>query len=340
MNRPGIFWVTFTPSDIAIAKQFMDSLKGDNTVDVLGLTRTMEAVSDILFPATSTLHKRIRYQIFVPAIILSIYRNKQRVKPENELARLEYQLQKTLIDSREQYNVFGSSRGEALKYWPSTIYWASLNKLQLWGEEYLGRNEAFEIIEERNRPGIPNDEGDTESLPREVQVTDGFDDLYKGIFPHGRMAKRLNFALEPTEARFLQKRFLELFPNSITSYLLKYGTRKDCRGQLFELRCPKNPELNHLLGQGRIYSHIAMGAYYAYRWALCRARRQAGRLSRDEEEANAQHFSTWMANNLRGEKGTGYFVAGLTEPTASKKEIVSGTVFLISCCCFRGGARR
>src|SRR5678816_2694587 len=136
MNRPGIFWITFNPSDIATAKQFMDSLKGDNTVDVLGLTRTMEAVSDILFPATSTLHKRIRYQIFVPAIILSIYRNKQRVKPENELARLEYQLQKTLIDSGEEYNVFGSSRGEALKYWPSTIYWASLNKLQLWGEQY------------------------------------------------------------------------------------------------------------------------------------------------------------------------------------------------------------
>lgn len=299
----------------------MDSLKGDNTVDVLGLTRTMEAVSDILFPATSTLHKRIRYQIFVPAIILSIYRNKQRVKPENELARLEYQLQKTLIDSGEEYNVFGSSRGEALKYWPSTIYWASLNKLQLWGEEYLGRNEAFEVIEERSRPGTPNDEVDTESLPREIQVTDGFDDLYKGIFPKGRMAKRLNFALEPAEARFLQKRFLELFPNSITSYLLKYGTRKDCRGQLFELQCPKNPELNHLLGQGRIYSHIAMGAYYAYRWALCRARRHAGRLSRDEEEANAQHFATWMANNLKNTKGWKY--SDLTKALATLGEAPS-----------------
>jgi len=54
MSRPGIFWLTINPSDIAIAKQFMDSLKGDNTVDVLGLTRTMEGVSDILFPATST----------------------------------------------------------------------------------------------------------------------------------------------------------------------------------------------------------------------------------------------------------------------------------------------
>jgi Family of unknown function (DUF6361) len=99
MNRARIFWLTFNPSDIATAKQFMDSLKGDNTVDVLGLTRTMEGVSDILFPATSTLQKRIRYQIFVPAIIQSMYRSKRRIKPEYELEQLEYLLQRTLIDS-------------------------------------------------------------------------------------------------------------------------------------------------------------------------------------------------------------------------------------------------
>lgn len=321
MNRPGIFWVTFNPSDIATAKQFMDSLKGDNTVDVLGLTRTMEAVSDILFPATSTLHKRIRYQIFVPAIIQCIYRSKQRIKPDYELARLEYQLQRTLIDSGEKINVFGSSRGEALKYWPSTIYWSSLNKLQLWGEEYLGRNEAFEVIEERNRPGTPNDEGDTESPSREIQVTDGFDDLCRNIFPKGQMAKHLNFALEPTEARFFKKRFLDLFPNSMTSYLLKYGNRKECQRQLFELQCPKNPALNHLLGQGRTYSYIAMGAYYAYRWALCRARRQEGRLSCDEENANAQHFDSWLANNLKNTRGWKY--SDLTKALSSLGGVTS-----------------
>jgi hypothetical protein len=302
MNRSSIFWITFNPSDIATAKQYMDSLKGDNTVDVLGLTRAMEAVSDILFPATSTLHKRIRYQVFVPAIILSIYRSKQRVKPEYELSRLEYQLQKTLINSGEKYSVFGSSRGEALKYWPSTIYWASLNKLELWGKDYLGRNEAFDVIEERNQPESPNDEGDTESVSREIQVTEGFDELYKRIFPKGRMAERLEFALDSNEAKFFQARFLSLFPNSITSYLLRYGNRKDCERQLFDLECPNNPELYYLLDQGRTYAQISMGAYYAYRWALCRERRQAGRLSHDGEEINAEHFGTWLANNQKNAK--------------------------------------
>jgi hypothetical protein len=243
MSRPGIFWLTFNPSDIAIAKQFMDSLKGDNTVDVLGLTRTMEGVSDILFPATSTLHQRIRYQIFVPAIIQSMYESKRRIKPEYELGQLEYRLQRTLIDSGEQYDVFGSSRGEALKYWPSTIYWASLNKLQLWGEEALSRGEALELIEERNRPSVPNDDGETESVAREIQPTHGLEDLYRKIFSNGRMAKRLKFALERAEARFLERRFLDLFPNSMTSYILKYGNLKWCRRELFDLQCPKNAKL-------------------------------------------------------------------------------------------------
>ncbi len=44
MNRPGIFWITFNPSDIATAKQFMESLKGDSTVDVLGLIETISTV--------------------------------------------------------------------------------------------------------------------------------------------------------------------------------------------------------------------------------------------------------------------------------------------------------
>jgi hypothetical protein len=315
MNRPGIFWVTFNPSDIATAKQFMDSLKGDNTVDVLGLTRTMEGVSDILFPATSTLHKRIRYQIFVPAIIQSMYKSKRRIKPENELEQLEYLLQRTLIDSGEQYNVFGSSRGEALKYWPSTIYWASLNKLQLWGEENLGRSQALELIEERNRPNAPNDDGDMESVAREIQPTSGLDDLYKNIFSNGRMDKRLTFALERAEARFFEKRFLDLFPNSITSYILKYGKRNWCRRPLFDLQCRKNPKLDYLLSQACAYSHIAMGAYYAYRWALCRARRLEDRLSRDKEEANARHFERWLGNNFRNVKGWQY--ADLTKAVAA-----------------------
>lgn len=314
MKPSGVFWVTFSPADIATAKQFMDSLKGDSTVDALGLTRTMEGVSDILFPATSTLHKRIRYQIFVPAIILSMYRSKKRIKPEHELGRLEYQLQRTLIESGEKQSVFGSSRGEALKYWPSMIYWSSLNTLQLWGAEYLGLSEALELIEGRNRPEPPNDEGETEFTDREILATEGLDVLCQRIIPNGRMANRLTFTLEPTEARFFEGRFLELFPKSLTTYILKYRSVKSCSQTLFELRCPRNPELNNLLEHARAYSLLAMGAYYAYRWALCRVRRLEGCLSRDAEEANAVHFETWLRNNLGTVKGWRY--SYLTETLA------------------------
>jgi hypothetical protein len=283
---------------MAAARHFMDSLKGDTTVDVLGLTRAKEGVSDALFPATSTLHKKIRYQIFVPAIILALYEGKERINPENELLRLEYQLQKTLIDSGETFNVFGWTRGEALKYWPSTIYWASLNKLKYWGEEPLGRSEALELIARRRRNEPKTDEGDIESVLGEIKPADELIDLCKNVFPKGRMAKRLTFALERAEARFFEKRFCNLFPDSVTSYILKYGSRKWCERPYIDLQCSKNPKLDVLLREGRSYSCIAMGAYYAYRWALCRSRRKNGLLSRNAENANAQHFERWVANNL------------------------------------------
>src|SRR6266536_82451 len=99
MSKTGLFWVNFDPSDLEKAKQFMDNMKGDKTIDVLGLSRSMEAVSNILFPATSTLHKRIRYQIFVPSIFLAMYARKGKFDPEKMLKELEYQLQRTLIES-------------------------------------------------------------------------------------------------------------------------------------------------------------------------------------------------------------------------------------------------
>ena len=158
-------------------------------------------------------------------------------------------------------------------------------------------------------------------MAREIQPTYDLDSLCKNIFPNGRVAKRLTFALERAEASFFEKRFLNLFPDSITSYILKYGNRNWCRGELFDLQCPKNPKLNDLLKQARTYSHIAMGTYYAYRWALCRARRRAGRLSRDNEEANARHFERWLGNNLRYVKGWQF--TNLTKALATLRGSVS-----------------
>lgn len=292
MSRTGIFWVTFRSSDIGQAKQFMESLKGDNTIDVLGLSRSMEVVSDILFPATSTLHKKIRYQIFIPAIILTIYNSKKRINPEEKLRELEFQLQKTLLDSGEEYNVFGSSRGEALKYWPSMIYWASLNMLKLWGDEYLGRNELLELIEGHHNLKTFNDEKELEEETWELTPTEGLSDLCKRLFTNGKMSKKLTFRLEREEAKFLKNRFLHLFPNSLTTYILKNGNVHQCRDGLFDLRCPRHPGLNNLLKQAEIFSRVAMGATYAYRWALCCAKGL-----KDGEDRNLEHFQKWIKRN-------------------------------------------
>ncbi len=272
----------------------MDNLKGDRTVDVLGLSRSMEAVSNILFPATSTLHKKIRYQIFVPSIFLAMYSRRGKFDAEKMLRELEYQLQRTLIDSGEKYSVFGSNRGEALKYWPSMIYWSSLNALKFFGETGLGRYEALEIIEERIKAIADKNQEHSEIDPRVIVFPPEFEKIFERIFPNGKIATHLGFNLTRDEAKFLKDRFLRYHPNSMTSYILNSSSQLSPNQELFKLKCPKNKKLSYLLDQSQNFSCAAMGANFAYRWALCQAKK-----IKSAEKINWEHLRHWLDNNRK-----------------------------------------
>jgi hypothetical protein len=276
------------------AKQFMDGLKGDVTIDVLGLSRAMEGISDILFPATSTLHKKIRYQIFIPSIMLHLYHHKPLKSDADGLRKLEYQLQRTLIASGEEYSVFGSTKGDALKYWPSQIYWSSLNKLQLWGQSPIGLHEMLEMIEERHSASIVSDDGEVESELPTIEFAEELHEIYGKIFPKGQMAKKIGFALEKSEARFLKQQFIELFPNSLTSHILQDGNKACCDDDFMGLNCPSSPPLENLLKQAKAFSRVAMGATYAYRWALSTMKE-----FEEAKQNNLNNFETWVGSNQR-----------------------------------------
>src|SRR5436189_3995736 len=101
-----------------------------------------------------------------------MYCRDRKFDPEKTLRELEYQLQRTLIESGEKYSVFGSSRGEALKYSPSLIYWSSLNALKFFGRTPLGRYDALEIIEERIKVLSDKNQENSEIDVREIIFPD------------------------------------------------------------------------------------------------------------------------------------------------------------------------
>src|SRR5947209_2766537 len=115
--RPSLLsWLVFTDSDIQDARRFIDDLDtSDATVDTLGFGAILESLSEIFFPASSTLHRNIRYQIFIPALIWSLQRQKHTPDARLALKKIEYELQRALVASGETKGVIGLTRKEALK---------------------------------------------------------------------------------------------------------------------------------------------------------------------------------------------------------------------------------
>lgn len=172
--------------------------------DELGLGQIRDAVSDALFPGTSTLHTRARYALLVPWCFELAAGARD---PKRRLEELERGLIGTLGRSRDADGLMGATVGRALKNLPSTVYWGALER---WGilSHAASRTEALELS--RPQRVVVHEEGD-ESISRTVWTTPpappGFpDDVDEG------------FALNFAEARWLQERLLESSPGSLLAH--------------------------------------------------------------------------------------------------------------------------
>ena len=61
-------WLDLTASDRDRMRQVLDLFNEQGTVDEMGLGRLRDALSEALFPGTSTIQTRLRYVLFVPWI--------------------------------------------------------------------------------------------------------------------------------------------------------------------------------------------------------------------------------------------------------------------------------
>ena len=61
-------WLDLTASDRDRVRQVLDLYKEQGTVDEMGLGSLRDALSEALFPGTSTIQTRLRYVLFVPWI--------------------------------------------------------------------------------------------------------------------------------------------------------------------------------------------------------------------------------------------------------------------------------
>ena len=269
-------WVTFKSEDIQKAREILKELGPDSTIDSIGLGLPLEEISNIFFPATSTLHTRLRYQLFVPAIIYKMYfesNQKSLRNPEKRLYELEVALMKTLLKNDEAGGVIGRVAKEGLKYWPSQTYWSAVNTMRILSNKNVSKGEIFNDFTKTNHLRIVNDDGEVEEQDRtRIDPHAEFKKIALKMFSGNTFNTSTNFNITEEEAKFLIRKLgeIDLGKDTLLYQWSKLSISKIDQIQGF-MSCPPtgHQKLDNLIDEAKNYSYIAMGISHAYRYALC-----------------------------------------------------------------------
>ena len=124
-------WLDLTASDRDRMRQVLDLFKEQGTVDEMGLGSLRDALSEALFPGTSTIQTRLRYVLFVPWIYRQL--EARRTAASNvptQLRNAELDLIDPLLENGSGQGVIGERARGSLARQPSSVYWTALVR---WG---------------------------------------------------------------------------------------------------------------------------------------------------------------------------------------------------------------
>ena len=124
-------WLDLTATDRDRMRQVLDLFKEQGTIDEMGLGRLRDALSDALFPGTSTIQTRLRYVLFVPWIYRQL--EARKVTAQNvstQLRKAELDLIEPLLENGGAQGVIGKRARGSLARQPSSVYWTTLVR---WG---------------------------------------------------------------------------------------------------------------------------------------------------------------------------------------------------------------
>lgn len=256
-------WLDFAESDRQRAMDVINLFRERNTVDELGFAPVRDALSDLMFPGTSTIQTRARYFLFVPWIMLDCERN--RYAPAvgaTRIRRLETQLIDALLaGAATDSGIIGREARGTLKRMPSSVYWGGLHR---WGiRTFSGSIEQYLLRVATGHSGpsrvVTTDDGE----PVDAVTANwhpGLPAAAKNVF------KSTDFDLTPHEAEFLHDRILGSCPRSLLAHLMtRLAGPSDCP-YIWELPILGNltAALSAVVNHARLFSWCAWGGPLLY----------------------------------------------------------------------------
>lgn len=288
MNGSFLAWLDHDPDERARTQRVLALFRERESRDELGLGAVRDAISDALFPGTSTIETRLRYTLFVAWIY-------QRLEDERvaaaDVERLARKRQLDLVApllSEEDRGVFGRVSGGNLRRLPSEVYWATLAS---WGVfRFRGSMDAyhrsFDRLAERSRARRrESDEGDEGVL---VTWDRGLPD------PPPDFPQRASFALRRIEAVYLRDRIVESSPPSLFAWLANDEGAAGAPSVEFPWEHSRHAafrrEHREQLHHGRMFTEVMYGAAILYN--LCLAELKG---AEERREALREEQRSWVA---------------------------------------------
>jgi hypothetical protein len=280
-------WIDFDQTDRDRARRIMDLFGVEDSRDELGLGSIRDALSDLMFPGTSTIQTRLRYMLFVPWLYRMAARSGGRA---DQARRLEIQLITALLRGGETANVIGSEARDSLKRVPSDVYWAGLLTLGI----RTGPGSRAEMLAAGDAPGLWSP-----GLPGAP------DDLLE----------QATFRLTPEEGSFLRDRLAVSARDSLFNELAQAGDRAEAEAiWLHPMRATWSARNISIVDQAECFARVMNGAALLYNLMLAeRAAAMQGAEGSHWHDKAAEYrarLGTWQSEAPES-LASGWSLAGL-----------------------------
>ena len=244
--------------------------------DELGIGQVRDALSDLLWPGTSTLFTRARYFLFIPWCYRAAAVNGRDVEKSTVLAdRNERRLIRGLLDAGDKDGVVGASVGIGLKNLPSALYWGGMRVHGILNDATLSREDA--IVAEVDRVHTRR--------PATTEYEDEAAVWHAGAFhptlppaPAGFPAEVPGgFDMSLSEASWLRDRMLASAPDTMLEYALHH--RPDTNSAVpwaDSVLMSADGERRKVLDDARRFSILMNSASLLYNLLLAEAYEQEG----------------------------------------------------------------
>jgi hypothetical protein len=261
-------WLDYSEHDRRRALDVIDLFRAKETRDELGIGTVRDALSDLLFPGTSTIQTRARYFLFVPWIYL---RHEERgtaaANIEEQARRDEYRLIDALAESPDTSGVIGIEARRTLKRLPSHVYWQGL---RMWGMRVgdAGQSAYHRLFASYSQWHRRSETGAQDGSMAAVGLRTMW---HPGLPPAPEeFPEKATFAIAAAEAEYLHERILSRCGESLLAFLVD-RTRPQ-QGAGFPWRHPDMGSFSELhrqqLEHARLFSTIMFGSALLYNLML------------------------------------------------------------------------